>query len=153
MDLDLELISASDKPALLALRSHEWLARVRAVLTKLGYKVHAASDHEDFMLRLGRVSYQIVFLEDLFDASSREENRTLRSYQRMPMNQRRNTVSFLIGEDWQTLHPLHAFQQSVHAVVNPADLDRLGLIVQQGVSDHEIFLRSYGDAERRIAQS
>ncbi len=153
MAFEFDFVVASDKPALLALNTLEWLAGAQSVLTELGYKVHTASNHEDFLSRLGRVQYQVVILEELFAANTPEENLALREFQRMPMNLRRYCVSFLIGNQFNTLNPLQAFQQSVHAVVNPAEFANLGPIVQQTVADYDLFIRSFRDAETRLAQS
>ena len=152
MDLDLELISSADKAALLALSTLEWLATTKSVLNEMGYKVHSASNHEDFLLRFGRVQYQIVIVEELFASSTAEENLALKQLQQMPMNRRRNTVSFLIGGYCQTLNPMQAFQQSVHAVINPSDLPQLQPIVQQTTANHDLFLKVYRDSELRMAQ-
>ena len=89
MDLDLELISSGDKTALLALSTLEWLATTKSVLNEMGYKVHSAGNHEDFLLRFGRVQYQIVIIEELFAASTAEENLALKQLQHMPMVQQK----------------------------------------------------------------
>ena len=152
MDLDLELVSSGDKTALLALSTLEWLATTKSVLNEMGYKVHSASNHEDFLLRFGRVQYQIVIIEELFAAGTTEENLALKQLQHMPMVQRRNSVSILIGGYCQTLNPMQAFQQSVHAVINPSDLPQLQPIVQQTAANHDLFLKVYRDCELRMTQ-
>ncbi len=48
---ELEFIGPNDKPALLALSTPEWLDAAKNVLTEIGYKVHAASNHNDFVVR------------------------------------------------------------------------------------------------------
>ena len=153
MAFEFDFVVASDKPALLALSSLECLASAQSVLTELGYKVHAASNHEDFLARLGRVQYQVVILEELFAANTPEENLSLLQFQHMPMSLRRYCVSFLIGNAFNTLNPMQAFQQSVHAVINPSELSNLAPIVQQTVADQDLFIRSFRDAETRLAQS
>ena len=45
-----------------------------------------------------------------------------------------------------------AFQQSVHAVVNRVDVDKLMLILQQVVNDNLTFLSVYRDVQSRISQ-
>ena len=152
MAFEFDFVLASDKPALLALSTLEWLATAQAVLTELGYKVHTAGNHEDFGTRFGRVQYQVVIFEELFAANSPAENVSLAYYQRMPMNQRRHTVSFLIGQSFNTLNPMQAFQNSVHTVINPTELNNLGPIIQQTVADQELFLRTFRDTEENIAK-
>jgi len=46
-----DFISATDKPALLAFSTPEQLEAARTALTELGYKVHTAATHGDFLIR------------------------------------------------------------------------------------------------------
>jgi hypothetical protein len=100
-----EFVGLNDRPALLALSSPEWIDATRTVLNDVGYKVHAASNHDDFIVRYGRIQYQVVLLEELFCANSIEENLTLRHVQLLPMAQRRHSVFVLLGQLLQ--HPQH----------------------------------------------
>ena len=58
-----EFISSADKPALLAFSTPEWLEAARATLHQLGYKVHTAATHGDFLSRFTQVHYQVVVVE------------------------------------------------------------------------------------------
>jgi len=157
MAYELEFIGPNDKPALLALSTPEWLDAARNVLAEIGYKVHAASNHDDFALRFGRIQYQVVIIEELFASNTPEENLTLQYIQQMPMPQRRHTMFILLGSSFSTLSAMQAFQQSVHAVVNREELGLLGAnilgpIVQRIVSDNDLFFNVYRDTQLRIVQ-
>ena len=152
MPVDFEFLSPSDKPALLAVSSMEWLSTAQMVLGELGYKIHSASGHEDFINRFSAVQYQVVIIEELFQSSTPVENATLTYVQTLPMAQRRHATVILIGPSFQSLHPMQAYQQSVHAVVHPDELLTLGQIVQKSVADNDTFLRAYRDAQNRVAQ-
>ena len=154
---ELEFIGPNDKPALLALSTPEWLDAAKNVLLEIGYKVHAASNHDDFIVRFGRMQYQVVILEDLFACNSPEENLTLQYIQQMSMPQRRHSGFILLGTAFSTLSPIQAFQQSVHAVVNREELGLLGPtilgpIVQRVVADNDLFFNVYRDTQLRMAQ-
>ena len=157
MSYELEFIGPNDKPALLALSTPEWLDAARNVLAEIGYKVHAASNHDDFTLRFGRIQYQVVLIEELFASNTPEENLTLQYIQQMPMPQRRHTIFILLGSSFDTLSAMQAFQQSVHAVVNREELGLLGAnilgpIVQRIVGDNDLFFNVYRDTQLRIVQ-
>ena len=147
-----EFISPADKPALLALSSLEVLANVQTIVLESGYKIHVASNHEDFARRFSALNYQLVVVEELFAAGTPEENTTLRQLQWMPMAHRRHAVVILISERHQTLNPMHAFQQSVHAVVNKADLSSLGSIIQKAVGDNDTFMHTYREVQAAAAK-
>src|SRR5438093_12172632 len=105
---ELEFIGPNDKPALLALSTPEWLDAAKNVLTEIGYKVHAASNHNDFVVRFGRIQYQVVLIEELFACNAPEENATLQAIQQMPMAQRLHSVFFLRGHSLSSVCELLA---------------------------------------------
>lgn len=149
---DFEYLSPDDKPALLALCNEEWAASVEAVVKQTGYKTHTVTTPEDFAARFGGVQYHLTVMDELFCAASLAENTTLKGLQEMPMNNRRHTMVVLIGDSFQTGHPMQAFQQSVHVVVNRADAGNLAAIIQKTVADNELFLNTFRTTQRRIAE-
>ena len=149
---EFDFIRPTDKPALLALSTPEYLASARSVLHEMDYKVHHASDHEDYVNRFSQIQYQVTILEEKFSCVAIEENLALMRLQYLPMGLRRHSVALLIGESFQSLNTMQAFQQSVHAVVNPADIASLKQILQQVITEHDLFLNVYRDTQQRIAQ-
>jgi hypothetical protein len=148
-----EFISANDKPALLAFSSPEWLEAARTALTELGYKVHTAATHGDFLVRFSQIHYQVVIVEELFAANVVGENLTLQALQNMPMGQRRHATVILFGDSFQTFSPLHAFQQSVHAVVSSSELFLLKQLIEKAIADNTLFLHSFRETQARVYSS
>jgi hypothetical protein len=144
-----EFISATDKPALLAFSTPEWLETAKTALVELGYKVHTAATHSDFLIRFSQVRYQVVILEELFAANTIAENLTLQALQAMPMGQRRHAAFILFGNSFQTFTPMQAFQQSVHAVINSSELFLLKQLIEKAVADNSLFLHSFLEAQNR----
>ena len=142
-----EFISATDKPALLAFSTPEWLEAARTALVELGYKVHTAATHGDFLVRFSQIQYQVVVVEEMFAANNISENLTLKALQTMPMNQRRHATVILFGDSFQTFTPLQAFQQSVHAVINSSELFLLKQLIEKDHYD-SVFMDFY-DAFRQ----
>src|ERR1700745_1066789 len=131
-----DFISATDKPALLAFSSPEWLDAAKQALSELGYKVHTAATHSDFLIRFTQIRYQVVIVEELFAANTPEENATLLTLQNMPMNHGRHATTLLIGHSFQTFTPMQAFQQSVSAVINASELFLLRQLIEKSVADY-----------------
>src|SRR6266568_4191837 len=144
-----DFISATDKPALLAFSTPEWLEAAKTALTELGFKVHTAATHGDFLIRFSQIRYQVVILEELFAANNIAENQTLQSLQVMPMSQRRHSTVILFGDSFQTFTPLQAFQQSVQAVINSSEMFLLKQLIEKAVADNNLFLNSYREAQAR----
>lgn len=153
MNDQFEFISASDRPALLAFSTPEWLETVRTSVQELGYKVHTAATHSDFLIRFSQVRYQLVVLEECFAANSIEENLTLRSLQTMAMSQRRHATVILLGNSFQTFTPMQAFQQSIHAVINSSELFLIKQLIEKSVTDTGMFLTSYNQVQTRVYSS
>src|SRR5436190_17022279 len=145
-----DFISATDKPALLAFSSPEWLDAAKASLTELGYKVHTAATHSDFLIRFSQVRYQVVIVEELFAANNIGENLTLQALQSMPMAQRRHATVILLGESFQTFTPMQAFQQSVHAVINSSELFLLKQLIEKAIADNTLFHHSFNETQTRV---
>lgn len=147
-----DFISPTDKPALLALTNVEWLGLANVVTSELGYKVHTVDNHDDFLSRFNQIQYQLVIIEEAFAGTGLEDNYSLFALQRMNMAQRRHAVILVIGQSFQTMNTLQAFQYSVHAVMNPAEIALLGQIVQQIVADNILFLQAFRDIQLRLAR-
>ncbi|MCU0784589.1 MAG: hypothetical protein MUF81_11225 [Verrucomicrobia bacterium] len=148
-----EFISATDRPALLAFSTPEWLEAARLALQELGYRVHTAATHSDFLIRFSQVRYQVVVLEECFAANTIEENLTLKALQAMPMPQRRHATVILFGNTFQTFTPMQAFQQSVHAVINSSELFLLKQLIEKAVGDNTMFQHSFREVQERVYTS
>lgn len=153
MNNKFEFLSASDKPALLAFSSPEWMEAARTALTELGYKIHTAATHGDFLIRFSQTRYQVVIIEERFAANDITENLTLRSMQTMPMPQRRHSTVILVGDSFQTFTPMQAFQQSVHAVINSSELFLLKQLIEKTIAENDLFLHTLRETQSRVLTS
>jgi hypothetical protein len=148
-----DFISTEDKPALIAFSTPDWLETAKVALSELGYKVHTAATHSDFLVRFTQVHYQVVVIEELFGANTIEENLTLTALQNMPVNQRRHATIVLLGNSFQTFMPMEAFKHSVHAVINSAEMFLLKQLVEKTAADNALFLHSFREVQNRLYTS
>jgi hypothetical protein len=153
MAMQFEFLSPADKPALLAVSTPEWQTMTKNALVELGYKVHVLESHAEFPARFSQIQYQVVVIEETFGGTSLGENVSLQMLQRLPMNQRRHATIILIGDSYGTLNALLAFQQSVHAVINYSEMALIAQLIQKVIADNNLFLITYREIERRVAQS
>jgi len=149
MSLEFDFLTPTDKPALLGLSTPELQDTARTALDQLGYKVHVAVNHGEFLHKFVQVPYNVIILEELFSASTPEENESLLTLQRMPISMRRHAVMILFGFSLATFNPLQAFQQGVHAVVNPSEMFLLIQLIQKAVADNDLFLHTLREAQKR----
>ncbi len=146
-----QFVTAGDKPALIAFSTPDWLDAVKVALRALGYKVHTAATHSDFLVRFNQVRYQVVVVEELFGANTLEENSTLKALQSMPMSLRRHATVILLGNSFQTFAPMEAFQQSVHVVINSSEMFMLKQLVEKAVAENNLFLQSYREVQSHVS--
>jgi hypothetical protein len=150
-NFETQFITASDKPALIAFSTPDWLDAVKVALRGLNYKVHTAATHSDFLVRFSQIRYQVVVVEELFGAETLEENSTLRALQKMPMNERRHATIILLGNTFQTFAPMEAFQHSVHAVINSSEMFMLKQLIEKAAAENALFLQRYLEVQNRIS--
>jgi len=150
MNSSFDFVGSGDKPALIAFSTPGWLDSAKAALHELGYKVHTAATHSDFLLRFTQAQYQVVLVEELFGANTIEENVTLKSLQNMTSSARRHATVLLIGDSFQTFAPMEAFKHSVHAVINSSELFLMKQLVEKAVAENELFLHSFREIQNRI---
>src|SRR5437588_8151750 len=151
MSVEFDFLTPDDKPALLGLSTPELQDTAKTALDQLGYKVHIAANHGEFLHKFGQVAYNVVILEEMFASATPEENESLLMVQRMPMNLRRHAVVVLFGFSLATFNPLQAFQQGVHAVVNPSEMFLLIQLIQKAAADDDLFLHTLREAQNRLA--
>jgi hypothetical protein len=150
MNGSFDFVSTDDLPALIAFSTPEWLDVAKTALQELGYKVHTAATHSDFLVRFGQVHYKVIIIEELFAANSLQENLTLQALQNMPVNQRRHATILLLGDSFQTFTPMEAFKHSVHAVISSSEMFLLKQLVEKAVADNNLFLHSFREVQNRI---
>src|SRR5271163_3090467 len=148
-----DFVSTEDKPALIAFSTPEWLETAKTALRELGYKVHTAATHSDFLVRFSQVHYHVVVIEELFAANNIGENLTLKALQAMPVNQRRHATIILLGDTFQTFTPMEAFKHSVHAVISSSEMFLLKQLVEKAVTDNNAFLHSFREVQNRVYSS
>jgi hypothetical protein len=153
MDNTFDFVSTEDKPALIAFSTPEWLETAKTALGELGYKVHTAATHSDFLVRFGQAHYQVVVIEELFGANNIDENLTLKALQTMPVNQRRHTTIIMLGDSFQTFTPMEAFKYSIHVVINSSEMFLLKQLVEKAVADNDLFLHSFREVQKRVYTS
>lgn len=152
MSSSFDFLTTSDKPALLALSTPEWQELAKAALSELGYKVHQAATHSDFITNFTQVAYQIVVIEECFAADTAPENRSLTYLQTVAMQLRRHATIILVGDSYTSFNPMEAYLQGVHLVVNRSEMLLLIQFIQKAVADNDVFLHGYRETQRRIAQ-
>ena len=141
----MEFFELGDKTALVA-ADPETAEVVRSSLRDLGFKSHSADSAEIAIERVRYTRYDCIFIHENFAGSSVWSNTVLHYLAALPMAQRRYTFVCLIGGSFKTMDAMQAFAQSVHLVVNPADLPALTAILRRSLAEFDQLYRVYKEA-------
>ena len=153
INLNFDILGPDDRPALLGISNPEILTATESLLIEMGFRVYAAAVHEEFFTRFDQVANEIVILEECFTCESASENSSLMTLQNMPMSLRRHSAVILIGDSFQSLNAMQAFQQSVNSVINPRDIALLlGQTIQKTVTEHQQFISTFREATQRVTK-
>jgi hypothetical protein len=115
----------------------------KAAFHELLFKFHVAETSELAIEHIRYTSYNCILLHESFAGSSLRSNVVLRYLSSLPMMQRRNTYVCLIGPSFETSNAMQAFAESVHLVLNPADLPNMEPILKKGLAEFEMMYRTY----------
>jgi hypothetical protein len=118
---------------------------VKGTLREIGFKYHTAETPELAIERMRYTSYDCIIVHENFAGSSLRSNAVLNYLSPLPMAQRRYSFVCLIGPSLKTLDAMQAFAQSVHLVLNPADLPNMGAILKKGLAEFDLLYRSFKD--------
>jgi hypothetical protein len=118
---------------------------VKTTLRELGFKYHTAETPELAVERIRYTNYDCIVVHENFAGSSLRSNAVLNYLSPLPMALRRYSFVCLVGPSLKTLDAMEAFVQSVHLVLNPADLPNLGPILKKGLAEFELLYRAYKD--------
>ncbi len=143
--MDFDFIAPGEKAALIAITQPDILQCVQNVLTDSNFKYHSVDTSDEFATRFGQFEYLPVIIHETFASNSLEENETLKIAQRFSMPVLRHAVFFLIGERFETMNTLQAFQQSMHAVINPTELPNMKAILDKTLTESDLFMHTYRD--------
>ena len=155
IEADLDMTSAYDSPlevleegamsALVCVDEPGRLKAVKEALEDLNYYTSVASSVKEALSKLRYNQYDLVMLDEEFCGESADNNTVLRYMQPMPMSARRNIFLMLISNQGRTLDNLMAFAQSVNAVINVSDVQKVKLVLERAMADHRRFYKVYRD--------
>jgi CheY-like chemotaxis protein len=155
IEADLDTASAYDSPlevleegamsALVCVDEPERLKTVKEALEDLNYYSSVASSVKEALSKLRYNQYDLVMLDEEFCGESADNNTILRYLQPMPMSTRRNIFLMMISSQIRTLDNLLAFANSVNAVINASDIQKVKLVLERAMADHRRFYKVYKD--------
>lgn len=126
--------------------------RITSALKENGYLVTEADASQDALRFMRFHQYQLIVINEVFDADTPSGNEVLAYLQNLVMSQRRYIFVVLVSGEYRTADNMAAFNQSVNMIINKANLDDAGSIIKRGVSEHEEFYRLFRDTAIKLGR-
>ncbi|HAK89576.1 MAG: hypothetical protein A2077_02000 [Nitrospirae bacterium GWC2_46_6] len=134
------------KTALVCESNPESQKNIASIIQELKYSVELSANQGDTLEKLRFNRYDVIVLNEKFDANSPEENNVYNILKFMPMSTRRHIFLALIGQNFQTGDHGAAFAESVNLVVNEKDLPNLKTVLKKSIADNDQFYKVYKES-------
>jgi DNA-binding response OmpR family regulator len=139
----LHLIEAGDRTALVCITGQALSETVAQVVQKLNYHVVVAQNSASALSRIDRDHYQLIVLEEGYGGTDLSTNPVLLYLQRLPMAVRRKSFLCLLSEQTPTLDHMAAFRIGVNLILKVADVEKMPLLLDRLIKDHEAFYAAF----------
>jgi predicted Zn finger-like uncharacterized protein len=115
------------------------------VLDVLEYHVTEVKNSREALKTMRYHSYDIIVVNEYFDAKNPDANGVLIYLERLNMSVRRNIFVAMITRRFRTMDNMAAFQKSVNMIVNVDNITDFDKILRRGMADFGIFYQAYKD--------
>jgi hypothetical protein len=146
----LEVLEEGAMGALVCVDDPGRLKAVKEALDELNYFSSVASSVKEALSKLRYNHYDLVMLDEEFCGETVENNTILRYLQPMPMSTRRQIFLMLISKQVRTLDNLMAFANSVNAIINVEDVEKVKLVLERALAEHRRFYKVYVESLQGI---
>jgi CheY-like chemotaxis protein len=122
-------------------------------LKDLGYRITAAAAAKDALKAMRFHVFDVVVLNELFDAADPQANSVLHYLADMPMTTRRRFFVALVSSQFRTMDNMAAFNHSVNIVINLKNIDEMGKIIKQGDADNKAFYHVFQETLQKMGKA
>ena len=161
--VDLYTYDAADKPfdfiedegetALICASDPDLREKIKTALASLDYMITEAVSARDALKKMRFHTYDVVVLDERFDAASPEENTVLKHLEAMDMGTRRDIFVALVTERFRSMDNMAAFNSSVNLVINTKNIADVGTIIKRGTSENAAFYRVFKETLRKMGKA
>ena len=125
---------------------------LKAVLEAMGYFTVEAEDTRNALRRMRYHLFDLVVINENFDATDPDANGVLIYLRHAEMNVRRHMFVVMITKRFRTLDQLTAMSKSVNLIVNTRHIDNLQDILSRSMSDNERFYEVYMSSMKKLGK-
>jgi hypothetical protein len=141
----LHLTEMGGRVALICTADHNLSQRVAQVINELDFHVIVAEKPSSALSRLEDHHCGLILLDEKYGLNESSENPVLIYMQRLPMAVRRRSFMCLLSEETTTLDQMSAFRRGANLILNSQDVEKIPLILDRILKDHQTFYKVLND--------
>jgi predicted Zn finger-like uncharacterized protein len=146
----MEMVEDGIKTSLVCTSDPARSEKIEQTLRQLDFYVSKTPTATLGMAKLRSNRYDLVVLDESFEAAKLEDNLVLHHIQLLPMHARRQFFLCLLSHTLPSLDQMHAFRLGVDLILNVADLDKLKIILVRALKEQKSFYKIFlGELEKK----
>jgi len=127
--------------------------KIDSILQEEEYQVTAAVTAKDALKAMRFHVFDVVVLNELFDATDPQANSVLLYLEEMLMTTRRRFFVALLSARFRTMDNMAAFNRSVNIVINLQNIDEMGKIIKKGIADNKAFYHVFLETLKKMGKA
>jgi predicted Zn finger-like uncharacterized protein len=151
-DKPFDFIEEEEKTALVCEPDAIIREQIINVLDMLEFHITVCDNAREALKNMRYHIYDLVVLNEDFDAPDPDANGILIYLERLNMSVRREIFVFLISTRHQTMDRMISFNRSVNLVMNPKDISDFEKILKRGLSELTMAYRVYRDTLKKLGR-
>ncbi len=145
-----DFLEEEGKTALICEKDPAIVKPIQTVLDIMEYNVTVAENMRDALRKMKYHTYDMILINETFDAPDPEINGILIYLERLQMDIRRNIFVGLLTTRYATMDNMAAFLKSVNITINVNDIDKVDRVLGRGISEFDLFYAIYKDSAKKM---
>jgi len=124
--------------------------KISSVLELMEYHLTVVGNTREALKRMRYHNYNVIVVNESFDATNPDTNGVLLFLERLPMSTRRSIFVCLISSRYRTMDHMLALNKSVNMIINMKNINDFGKILNTAITDNDIFYRIYKESAKLL---
>jgi len=148
-----DYVHAGVQTALLCENDSAVRQKIHDVVEDMNYHVVEAASARNALKYMRFHTYNLVVVNETFDADGPDSNHVLQYVVQLPMSIRGNTFIVLLSDSLKTMDNMTAFNKSVNLVVNLQNIDDMESILKGALAEHEEFYQVFKESLKKTGRA
>ncbi len=147
-----DFIEEEGKTALICESDPAIQKMLKETLELMEYHTTNSENIRDALTKMRYHNYDLILVNENFDAPNPDENAVLSYLERQSMAVRRYILVVMISDRFRTMDNMMAFSKSVNMIINTKNISDIEKILKRGIADHDFSYRVFKDAMKEAGR-